>query len=64
MMKNIHLKFFCNRFQNVGYLLSKGFEIFYVKIRLYNEAIKVEIIPKKTYKEYVNLSTLLRFIMW
>lgn len=63
MIKNIHLKFFYNHFQNVGYLLPKGFEIFYDKIHLHNETIKIEIVPQKPHKEeYVNLSTLLGFI--
>lgn len=44
-------KFFCNHFQTTCYLLPKGFEIFCDKIHLYNETIKIEIVPQKPHRE-------------
>lgn len=49
MIRSTHFKFFYNHFQNVGYLLPKGFEIFYDKI--HNETIKIEIVPQKPHRE-------------
>lgn len=50
-MRNIHFKFFYNCFQNVGYLLPKTLEMFYDKMHLYNEIIKIEMVPQKPQRE-------------
>lgn len=54
MIRHIHFKFFCNCFQNVGDLLPKGLETFYDKMHLYNEIIKIEMVPQKPHREKKN----------